>query len=79
LKVDSNAPSGLSVASSFANAPVGVSAFNTQSKLDTIFADVEAGTHVLMQNGLSVRLNYEGRYGENTRQHGGTLKLGMPY
>jgi uncharacterized protein with beta-barrel porin domain len=69
----------MSVAASFANAPVGVSAFNLQSKLDTIFADVEAGTHVLMQNGLSLRLNYEGRYGENTRQHGGTLKLGMPY
>jgi outer membrane autotransporter protein len=69
----------MSVAASFANAPAGVSAFNMQSKLDTVFADVEAGTHVLMMNGLNVRLNYEGRFGENTRQHGGTVKLGLPY
>jgi hypothetical protein len=69
----------MSVAVNFANAPVGINAFNVQSKLDTVFADVEAGTHVLMMNGLSLRLNYEGRYGENTRQHGGTIKLGLPY
>lgn len=70
---------GLNVSAGFADAPAGVGGFNVATQLDTIYADVDAGMHVLTTSGLNLRFNYEGRYGESTRMHAGTVKFSLPY
>lgn len=70
---------GLSVTAGFADAPAGVAGFNVATQLDTVYADIDAGMHLLTTSGVNLRFNYEGRYGESTRQHAGTVKLSVPY
>lgn len=64
---------------SFDAAGAGIAPFVVTSNLDTVFADVEAGVHVLMQNGVNLRFSYEGRFSENTTQNAATLKASVPY
>lgn len=66
-------------AASFDAAGAGVAPFVVTSNLDTVFADVEAGVHVLMRSGVNLRFSYEGRFSENTTQNAATLKASVPY
>lgn len=67
------------VTANFAAAPAGVGPFVVNGEFDQVSADVEAGLHVLMTSGVNFKLNYEGRYGEDTQQHGGSIKVTAPY
>lgn len=70
---------GLSINARFADAAAAASGFNVATQLDTVYADIDTGMHVLTASGLNLRFNYEGRFGESTRQHAGTVKLSVPY
>lgn len=70
---------GLSINARFADAAAGAAGFSVATQLDTVYADIDTGMHVLTASGLNLRFNYEGRYGESTRQHAGTVKLSVPY
>lgn len=70
---------GLSINARFADAAAAASGFNVATQLDTVYADIDTGMHVLTASGLNLRFNYEGRFGETTRQHAGTVKLSLPY
>lgn len=70
---------GLSINARFADAAAAASGFNVATQLDTVYADIDTGMHVLTASGLNLRFNYEGRFGETTRQHAGTVKLSVPY
>jgi outer membrane autotransporter protein len=68
-----------SVTANFASAPAGLIPFEVSGEFDQVQADVEAGVIVLTTSGINMKLNYEGRYGENSQQHGGGLKITAPY
>jgi uncharacterized protein YhjY with autotransporter beta-barrel domain len=67
------------VTANFASAPAGVGPFDVTGEFDQVAADVEAGLYVLMTSGVNFKLNYEGRYGEDSQQHGGSVKVTAPY
>ena len=63
----------------FASSPLSVAPFTIRSKFDDVFADFNAGVQMFGNNGLNLRLNYDGHYGENSRQHGLDAKLTINY
>ena len=69
----------MSVTTTFASAPAGVAPFIVTGRYDQVAADVEAGLHILTTSGINMKLNYEGRYSEDSQQHGGGLKVSAPY
>ena len=78
----------------FVGAPAGVSAFTTTTEFDQVFADIEAGV-VLFDGGgprrpsgdplgdlgdrAVVTLGYQGRIASDTSQHGGFLRVAIPF
>jgi outer membrane autotransporter protein len=60
---------------SFAGAPAGVPAFTVTSPLDRTLAEVSAGFDVWQSERFSLRVSYDGRFGANTSDNGGALKL----
>lgn len=63
----------------FADAPSGVAAFTIASSVDDVVADVGAGVDFIGSSGTALRLQYDGRFGETTTQHGGSAKLSVPF
>ena len=64
---------------SFAGAPPTIAPFTIASSIDKVVADVAAGVDLLATDGMVLRLEYDGRFGEDTRQHGGAAKLSVPF
>lgn len=64
---------------SFADAPAGVAGFAIVSEVDDIVADIGAGVDFISGAGTVLRLQYDGRFGETTEQHGGTAKISVPF
>lgn len=69
----------VSLTANFSAAPAGVQPFVVTSEIGRVFADVEAGVQVLSAAGFNLRTSYEGRFGENTTQHQGSIKLAVPF
>lgn len=67
----------VAIETSFAAAP-GIP-FTVRGRIENVYADVEAGLHVLTTSGINMRLNYEGRFGEDSQQHAGSVKLSAPW
>lgn len=65
--------------SSFLSAPAGVTPFTVHSRFDDVFLDVSAGLDVIAIDGLTVKVNYDGRFAEHTEIHAGGAKLGMRF
>jgi len=63
----------------FASAPSGTGPFRVTTNTDTVFADVSAGVDVIGTNGITARLQYDGRYAEHTEQSGFSLKASVPF
>lgn len=49
--------------------------FSTTTELGDIFADVAAGVTVFTDDDLSIRAEYNGRFSDDTMEHGGFLKI----
>lgn len=71
----------------FVGAPAGVSAFTTTTEFDQVFAEIEAGV-VLFTGGdpigdlgdrAVISLGYQGRISDETSQHGGFLRVALPF
>ena len=69
----------VTMTSRFASAPDGVAPFAVTSEFDHVTADVSAGVEVSSLDGSSLKLNYDGRFGEDTAQHSGAVKLGIRF
>lgn len=65
--------------SSFLSAPAGVAPFTIASEFDEVFLDVAAGVDVLSAGGVEVKLNYDGRFSEDSESHAGGAKVGMKF
>ncbi|MBL4759181.1 MAG: hypothetical protein JKY32_16625, partial [Rhizobiales bacterium] len=68
-----------SVATSFIGAPAGVTPFRVTSNYDNVFAVIETGVTIINNDGLDLKLNYSGNFGENTQTHAGGFKLSFDY
>ena len=69
----------VSTAARFAAAPETIAPFKTQARFDDIYADVSAGVQWFSASGINLRLNYDGRFGANSEQHGVDAKLTVNY
>ena len=58
----------------FEDETLGIPSFTTVTDLDTVLADVSLGLDVLTEEGLNLRVSYEGLFGETTQSHAGTLR-----
>ena len=72
-------PADVLVTANFASAPSGVSPFTANTKFDNVLADLGAGVDVVNSAGAALRAQYEGRFGEDTRQHSFSLKGSIPF
>jgi outer membrane autotransporter protein len=70
---------GVSIATSFLGAPAGFNPFRISTKFDDVFADLETGINLIGAKGLSLKLNYEGNFGEHTQIHSGGIKLSVTF
>lgn len=67
----------LGLNSQFAAAPVGL--FATETALDEVLADVSAGFDLISVEGAALRLQYDGRFGEETQQNSASVKGSVPF
>jgi len=69
----------MNIGASFTNAPAGVAPFTVGNRFDKLFGNITAGLDILSTDGLTLKLDYEGRFAEHTRQHAGSIKLGFRF
>ena len=67
------------VLASFESAPSGVGPFRIASSTDDVVADLDAGVDVIGGTGGSLRLYYEGRFGDTVEQHAAGIKGTLPF
>lgn len=53
--------------------------FEITSSVDEVTADLSVGVDFLATDGMVLRVVYDGRYGEETDEHGGTFKVSTPF
>jgi uncharacterized protein with beta-barrel porin domain len=63
----------------FASAPETIAPFTTQTRFDDVSADISAGVQWFSTSGINLRLNYDGRFGDYSEQHGVDAKLTVNY
>ena len=63
----------------FAAAPAGVGAFTINTAVDDVLADVAAGIDVINTSGAVLRLQYDGRFGDETQQNSASIKGSVPF
>ncbi len=63
----------------FADAPAGVAGFAIETEIDDVVADIGAGVDFISGAGTVLRLQYDGRFGDETTQHGGSVKISVPF
>lgn len=63
----------------FAGASAAVVPFRVASNFDDTFATLDAGMQLFSTEGLNLRLNYQGRFGEDSHENGVDAKLSINY
>jgi outer membrane autotransporter protein len=64
---------------SFAGTPKGVAPFRIRTGIDDVVADVSAGVEVLDLRGASVKLFYDGRFGDTIQENAAGAKATVPF
>jgi uncharacterized protein with beta-barrel porin domain len=64
---------------SFQGAPGSVGPFRIATSTDDVLGNVGAGVDVIGVGGASLRLYYEGQFGDLVEQHGGGVKGTLPF
>lgn len=64
---------------SFSGVPAGSLPFAITSSIDDVVANVGVGVDLIDAAGTVLRLQYDGAFGEETTQHGGTAKVSVPF
>ena len=62
----------------FAGGPAG-SSFFVVSKFDDVFANINAGVQLFSDAGVNLRFNYDGKFGENSRENAFDAKVTVNY
>lgn len=68
-----------SMASSFVAAPAGVAPFVIASQFNNAFIDVAAGVDLLSAGGVELKINYDGRFSDDSTLHAGAVKAGVKF
>ena len=55
------------------------SQFTVASHFDDVYADITAGVQLFSLQGVNLRFNYDGKFGETSRQHGIDAKVSVDY
>ncbi len=71
--------SSFTTSASFGGAPAGIAPFTITSRIDDVVADIGAGVDFITPGDTVLRLQYDGQYGEMTRQHAGSAKLSVAF
>jgi uncharacterized protein with beta-barrel porin domain len=71
--------SGWTSSSSFDGAPDGAGTFDTDVPMDDIVARVAGGMQLDGENGLGVRLQYDGEFSANLTSHAGSLRVSWAF
>ena len=64
---------------SFAGTPKGVAPFRIRTGIDDVVADVSAGVEVLGLQGASLKLFYDGRFGDTIQESAAGAKATVPF
>jgi uncharacterized protein with beta-barrel porin domain len=67
------------LSSEFFDAPQGVSPFTISTKVDQVLADVAAGVDVINASGAVLRVQYDGKFAQNTQLNSVSLKGSVPF
>jgi uncharacterized protein with beta-barrel porin domain len=68
----------INLAAAFSVAPA-AGAFVINTAVDDVLADVSAGFDLINAKGAVLRMQYDGRFGEETRQNSASLKGSVPF
>jgi uncharacterized protein with beta-barrel porin domain len=63
----------------FEAAPADGVGFATNTAVDEVLADVSAGFDIINNGGAVLRLQYDGRFGDETSQNGASIKGSVPF
>jgi uncharacterized protein with beta-barrel porin domain len=69
----------LDLGAEFLEAPAGTTPFTIFTALDDVLADVSAGFDLINNQGAALRLQYDGRFGEETAQNSASIKGSVPF
>lgn len=64
---------------SFAGTPKGVAPFRIRTRIDDVMANVSAGVEVLDVRSASVKIFYDGRFGDTTQENAVGAKATVPF
>ena len=67
------------VLASFEGAPSGVAPFRTSAGTDDVVANVSAGVDLLATGGATLKLYYEGSFGDTVNENAGGAKATLPF
>ena len=63
----------------FAGSPSKVAPFRIGTGIDNVLADVSAGVEVLNLRGASLKLFYDGRFGDTLQENAAGAKATLPF
>ncbi|MCU0733697.1 MAG: autotransporter outer membrane beta-barrel domain-containing protein [Hyphomonas sp.] len=63
----------------FQGVPPGTGGFEIVTTIDDVVADLGLGVDFLAESGTVLRVQYDGQFGDQTEQHGGSAKLSVPF
>jgi hypothetical protein len=63
----------------FQGVPPGTGGFEIATTIDDVVADLGLGVDFLAESGTVLRVQYDGQFGDQTEQHGGSAKLSVPF
>jgi len=64
---------------SFQGVPPGTGGFEIATTIDDLVADLGPDVDFLSESGTMLRVQYDGQFGDQTEQHGGSAKLSVPF
>jgi hypothetical protein len=59
--------------------PPGTGGFAIETTIDDLVADLGLGVDFISGSGSVLRVQYDGRYGDQTELHGGSAKISVPF
>ena len=70
---------GLRARRGFAGTPGGVGPFRIRTETDDVVADVSAGVDVIATDGATLKLFYDGRFGDLVEEHSAGAKTSLVF
>lgn len=71
--------SGFTSAARFAGAPAGTAGFSTTSRFDDVVGNFSGAVEWQASDNASIKVGYDGRVGETSQSHGGSVRAVLPF